>query len=193
MKQRKAKSGKRNAWLTVILILFGLWFLSSIPGLRVLPVLRQVNILLQRFDLNITLIVHRVVSNLPEQLEPARSLSGDFYLYARQNPVIIEFLLRKTAHVFVFFIITLVIFLLVSHYLKSPWWSLFIAFICGSFIAVLDEFHQGFVEQRYSSIIDVAFDMVGVSLAVLTIILALIITARWREPDRYTNSSNGDT
>lgn len=180
MKQDKSRKRKRNAWTVVVIVLFSLYYLSSIPGLRVLPVLRQINFMLQRFDLNISLFIYRVVHNLPEQLEPARTLSGDFYAYARQNPVIIEFLLRKTAHVVVFFIITLVIFFLVSQYVKSPWWALIFACLAGTVLAFLDEFHQGFVEQRFSSIIDVAFDMVGVSLAAFVILLSFVITARWR-------------
>jgi len=180
MKRDKIKRRKRNAWTAVIIVLLSLYYLSSIPGLRVLPVLGQINMMLQRFDLNITLFIYRIVANLPEQLEPARTLSGDFYAYARQNPVIIEFLLRKTAHVIYFFIITLVLFILISQYVKSPWRSLFFAFLAGTALAFLDEFHQGFVDQRYSSIIDVAFDLVGVSLAVLVILISFTLTSRWR-------------
>lgn len=180
MEQNKIKKRKRNAWTAVIVVLLSLYYLSSIPGLRVLPVLRQINIALQRFDLNISLLIYRMVSNLPEQLAPARTLSGDFYAYARQNPVIIEFLLRKTAHVVVFFVITLVIFFLISQYVNSPWRALFFACLAGTVLAFLDEFHQGFVEQRFSSLIDVAFDLVGVGLAAFVILLSFVITARWR-------------
>jgi VanZ family protein len=177
----KAGKRKRNAWVAVILVLLSTYYLSSIPGLRVLPVLHQVNIILQRLNLSLSLLVAAVINNLPEQLAPARTLTGDFYAYARQNPVIIEFLLRKTAHVFVFFVITIVLFLLFSQYLKSAWWSVFLAFLAGSALAVLDEIHQGFVAGRVYSVVDIVIDIAGVTMAVLMLLISLFLTTRWRE------------
>ena len=39
-----------NTWLIAIIAIGGIFYLSSIPGLRVLPVLRQLNVILRGFD-----------------------------------------------------------------------------------------------------------------------------------------------
>jgi VanZ family protein len=177
--QLKSRS-KINAWTAATLLLILTYYLSSIPGLRVLPILNQVNNLLQRFDTSITILAARLVYALPEQLAPAKTLTADFLSYARQNPVIMEFLLRKTGHVALFFIITLAAFFLLSFYLKSPGWTIALAFLASATLAVLDEVHQHFVIDRAGSIIDVFINLTGVSLAIGVVLLSLFLTSHWR-------------
>lgn len=97
---------KKHAWMIIILVVGLLFFLSSIPGLRVLPLVRQINHLLRSYDLSITRLSQWIAQRLPmhtNELRPLETISQDFYRYARANPVIIEFILRKLAHVFIFF------------------------------------------------------------------------------------------
>jgi VanZ family protein len=171
---------KKFAWTAAALLLLLTYYLSSIPGLKVLPVLSQINTLLKHFDTSITILAVRLVSFLPEQLAPARTLTADFLSYARQNPVIMEFLLRKTGHVILFFCITLAAFFLISLYHKSPGWTVFLAFLAGATLAILDELHQHFVIDRVGSIIDVFINLTGVFLAGGVILFSLFLTSHWR-------------
>jgi VanZ family protein len=172
---------KKFAWTAAALLLLLTYYLSSIPGLKVLPVLSQINTLLKHFDTSITILAVRLVSFLPDKLAPAKTLTADFLSYARQNPVIMEFLLRKTGHVILFFCITLAAFFLISLYQKSPGWTVFLAFLTGATLAILDELHQHFVDQRVGNIIDVFINFAGVSLATFVILFSLFLTVHWRD------------
>ncbi len=112
-KKAKKKSFKfKKKALFIVLAFIGLtYYLSSLPHLRVLPVLREVNSFLFRVNMSITDLARFIARSLPPQLESVGTVSGDFYQYARQNPVVIEFMLRKSAHVSLFFLITLRLFL----------------------------------------------------------------------------------
>jgi len=174
LKPVRRKKLQRNAIILVLALLALTYYLSSIPYLRVLPVLSQINDLLTLIDLRISDLVRAVINRLPSQLDAAGTLSGDFYNYARQNPVIMEFLLRKMAHVALFFMITLAFFILWRHYLK-PLQAVFASFFCGTMAATLDEIHQYYVVGRSGTIIDVLIDIFGVLLAVLLIAIAFLL------------------
>ncbi|MDW7651632.1 MAG: VanZ family protein [Bacillota bacterium] len=173
-------TASKKAWIPVVSILALLYYLSSIPGLRVLPVLRQTNKLLQSFDLSISRLAVALANRLPAQLDPARTISADFFAYARRNPVIIEFLLRKAAHIFFFFVITIVFFLLLRHYLQKPWQVIMVSFIGGTIMAFLDEYHQSLVSGRHGNFIDVGIDMIGVTTAIALLIFSFWLTAKHR-------------
>lgn len=156
-----------------------LFILSSIPGLRVLPVLSFINSLLVNLDWTFVIFSEWLASKVPiniDELYYIDSVTNDFLVYASNNPVIIEFLLRKTAHVFVFFVITVALFYLLHNYIKSAYLTLFVAFIGAGILSVLDEYRQTFVPDRYGSIVDIMINMVGVVIAVLFILFALFIT-----------------
>lgn len=171
---------KRVAWIFTFLLLGTTYYLSSIPSLQVLPVLRQVNELLLRFDLSITRLATEIAGRLPEQLGPVGILAGDFYAYTRDNPLLIEFLLRKAAHVGLFFLITIGLFLLLRQYLKRPGTAVVGAFGLATLLAFLDEYHQTFIIGRSGRLMDVGIDMVGITLATMLIIFSLTITGRWK-------------
>ncbi len=177
----KTQKRKNVAWTATALLLLITYYLSSIPGLRVLPVISQINNLLNHFDTSMSIIAVRLVSLLPAQLASAGTLTDDFLRYARQNPVIIEFILRKSGHLILFFVITLAAFFLISLYLKSPGWTIFLTFISGAVIAALDEFHQFFVDQRTGSIIDIFINLTGVTLATLFILSSLFLASHWHQ------------
>ncbi|MDO9534467.1 MAG: VanZ family protein [Bacillota bacterium] len=136
---------KRSAWIPVFLLLILTYYLSSIPGLRVLPVLKQVNSLLINYNLSITRLALKIASHLPVQLDPAKTFTSDFYTYARANPVIIEFMLRKAAHIFLFFLITIAFFIMLRQILRRPGFAVAGAFLAGTLFSFLDEYHQNFV------------------------------------------------
>lgn len=172
-KARQVKLTKK-ALLPVASLLVLAYYLSSVPQLQVLPVLRQVNTLLRTVNLGITDLAWAIANRLPPQLESVGTVTGDFYHYAHQNPVIIEFILRKSAHIFIFFVITLAFFILWRQYLK-PVQAVTVSFVCGTLAAIVDETIQYFVPGRHGSIIDVAIDMVGVSLAIILIVIAFLL------------------
>lgn len=175
MTKEKRKIRSKMAWPLLFATLLTTYYLSSIPGLAVLPVFRQVNSLLKTIDISISYLVHRLVALLPEQLAPVRSLTEDFLIYARANPVILEFMLRKTAHIALFFFITIALFLVIRQFFRNQWVATWVTFMAGSLIAVLDEYHQSFVPGRSGNIVDVAIDMLGVSAAIMLIGFALLL------------------
>ena len=172
---------KRRAWILVFLSLGTLYYLSSIPGLRVLPVLKQVNDLLAILDTNLQKLSLYIAANLPSELGPAKTFSSDFYHYASENPVIIEFLLRKAGHVAVFFLLTILFFLLLREYIERPGLAVLGAFALGSVIAALDEFHQSFVDGRHGTIVDVFINLIGVSMAAVLILFSFFLASKWIE------------
>ena len=181
---------KNRAWLLFILLLGILFLLSSIPGLRVLPVLSFINSLMVTLDWTFVIFSEWLASKVPIDIGELRyidSVTNDFFVYARNNPVIIEFLLRKTAHIFVFFIITVALFYLLHQYIRNAYLTLFIAFIGGGLVSVLDEYRQTFVPDRYGSLFDITINMVGVVMAVLFVLFALFITRSGKQKGSRTD------
>lgn len=176
MKKKKNNTKKRKqlAWVPVTVMLALTYYLSAIPQLQVIPVLRQVNHFLDQMNLGVAELARAIASRLPAELESVGTITGNFYDYARKNPVIVEFMLRKSAHLVVFFLITLLFFVFWRHYLK-PSWAVFTAFACGTLAAVLDEIHQYYVSGRAGSIIDVYINMIGILLAVILIGIAFYL------------------
>lgn len=171
---------KKYGWLILITLLGILYSLSSIPGLRVLPVLRYINSFLISMDLTFVRFSQWIANSLPMdfgELSHIDILTRDFLSYARENPIIIEFLLRKIAHILIFFVITLALFFLLNQYVKKSWIAVVLSFIGGGILAYLDEYRQSFVVGRVGSFIDVFIDMVGVTLAICLIIFSLFITS----------------
>ena len=169
---------KRIAWTALFLILFLTYYFSSIPGLRVVPVFRQVNSAVRLFDSTISELAAKIVARLPEQMDPAKTFFSRVAHIALENPEVAEFMLRKSAHVLLFFCITVVIFFLLRQYLQNPFGALFTAAVLSGVIAFLDEFNQTFVSGRDGSIFDVIIDLFGVALACIFIAFALLITGR---------------
>lgn len=175
----------------ILLILFGILFLlSSIPGLRVLPVLSFINSLMVNLDWTFVILSEWLASKVPIDIGEMRyidSVTNDFLVYARNSPVIIEFLLRKIAHIFVFFVITVALFYLLHQYIRNAYLTLFIAFVGGGLVSVLDEYRQTFVADRYGSLFDITINMIGVGLAVLLVLFSLFITKSVKQKGSRTD------
>ncbi len=175
---------KRKAWFIVLFLMVSLYVLSSIPGLRVLPILNYINSLMVSLDLTVVRLSEWLASQLPldfGELGPIDTLTEDVLTYARENPVIIEFFLRKVAHVVVFFVITIALFFLFHQYIRKSTISVILSFIVAGLLGYLDEYRQTFVEGRYGSMVDVFINMIGVTLGTLLILFSLFITRRGRE------------
>ncbi len=174
---------RKGAWVVFLLLVVTLYFLSSIPGLRVLPVLSAVHRAMSRVDLGVAQFSQWFASRLPidtHELRHIDTVTADFLAYARDNPIIIEFLLRKLAHIFVFFIITIALFFLLHQYLKSSALAVGLAFVGATILAALDEYRQSMVAGRVGSLLDVGIDMIGITIATLLIIFALFLTRSGR-------------
>ncbi|WP_028306412.1 VanZ family protein [Desulfitibacter alkalitolerans] len=174
---------RKGAWIIVILLIGTLFFLSSIPGLRVLPVLKSINSILISLDLTVIRFSEWLASLIPLDFNELRyidTLTQDFLIYARENPIIIEFFLRKLAHIFIFFIITIAVFFLLHQYVKKSYAAVVLSLLMGGALSYLDEYRQSFVDGRYSSMVDVFINMIGVTLAICLIMFSLFITKRGR-------------
>lgn len=84
-----------------------------------------------------------------------------------------DFLLKKTAHIFVYAVLYLLLFratFLLTDRVNQPRRQLLLAWlplILCLIYAISDEVHQTFTPGRNGSVIDVGFDMIGASLAML--------------------------
>ncbi len=173
---------KKAAWFTVLGVLGFLYIASSIPDLRVLPVLRQILEFTRGFDVIFERLAAFIAARLPaaggsSYFAPIDSVMQDFLVYMRRNPVLIEFFLRKIVHIMVFFTLTLTLFFLLYQYIASKSLTLFLTFAGGFIFSVLDEIRQYYVPGRVGSPFDVMVNMIGVSLGIVVIIFALIITS----------------
>lgn len=84
-----------------------------------------------------------------------------------------DFILRKMAHVFEYFVLTMLLFNAFSgHYLhikqKHPphWLALIFAFSLSLIYAASDEWHQTFVLFRSGTVRDVFIDAIGILMAI---------------------------
>ncbi len=171
---------RKTAWLTVLGIIGFIYVASSIPGLRVLPILRQITSIASGFDYVVGGLSEWIARQIPlnfGELAYIDTVMQDFLAYIRENPILIEFFLRKLAHVIVFFFLTIAIFFLLYQYISRANLAIVLSFIAGFSLAVLDEFRQSFVPDRVASAVDVFINMIGVTLAVFVIIFSLIITS----------------
>jgi len=183
---------KIKSWLILLSLVGLVFYLSSIPGLQVLPLLRHLNSMLLSLDLNLVKLSEWLAVVIPfdfSELGPLKTLSNDFLIYAYDNPAIIEFLLRKIAHVTIFFLVTVAFFLLTSQYTKKSRNAIIIAFLGGTTMAFLDEYRQSFVPTRVSSLMDIFINFTGVSIALFFIIFSLFITKGTRIQQYYNKMS----
>lgn len=82
-----------------------------------------------------------------------------------------DFLLRKFAHIFEYFVLTLLIFQTVFKSKQNKKTALFLAAVSSLLYAISDEYHQTFVFGRSGNVTDVIIDSFGIFLAVLLILV----------------------
>ena len=171
---------RKTAWLVVLGLIGFIYVVSSIPGLRVLPILRQITSIASGFDYVVEGLSEWIARQIPlnfGELAYIDTVMQDFLAYIRENPILIEFFLRKLAHVVVFFFLTIALFFLLYQYISRASLAILLSYIAGFTLAVLDEFRQSFVPDRVASAVDVFINMIGVTLAVFVIVFSLIITS----------------
>jgi len=77
-----------------------------------------------------------------------------------------EVWIRKLAHIFVFGVLTFLIFRILKYTEKRHiYWDLFWAFIFTVLYAISDEYHQTMVPGRYGTVQDVLIDSIGIFIA----------------------------
>ncbi len=176
---------KRLAILIVFLLLITTYYLSSIPGLQIVPVLGQINEFLLSLDAVFSLLAQQISASVPvgtpDELGPFMAVGEDALIYARENPILIEYVLRKIAHVVLFFIIAMAFFLMLRYYFKNPRWAIWCTFLCATLVAVLDEYHQTMVPDRVGDPFDVAINLIGILLAMILIRLSYFLTSIHRQ------------
>ena len=91
---------------------------------------------------------------------------------ASQELKIGEWLLRKSAHILEFFLLTVLTFRVVWRYFcEIPRVAFFVVGSFSLFFAALDELHQYFVPLREARITDIGIDAIGISLALFVFFL----------------------
>ena len=171
---------RKIAWLSVIGVLGFIYIASSIPGLRVLPVIEQFVALTSGMDLIFERLSNWIIHHLPSSggfFAPIDAVFQDFLIYMRRNPDLVEFFLRKLVHILVFFTLTLILFFLSFQYISSKALALLVSFTGGLVFSILDEIRQSFVPGRFGSPFDVMINMIGVCFAIVFILLALVLTS----------------
>jgi len=83
-----------------------------------------------------------------------------------------DFLLRKSAHIFEFYVLTLLVFRAVNHNKKQTR-SIWEAGLFSLFYAFFDEYHQSFIPGRNGSFRDVLIDSFGILLALNFLLIYL--------------------
>lgn len=140
-----------------------MYYFSSIPGLEVIPFLGG---------------VYRFIIKLFPFLSGYQSIihgymPGEFRLLvniAREYPDMVDFILRKLAHILEFFILTVLLYLLFIN-LKNNRVRYALPGILSFITACFDEVHQLFIPDRHGRFIDVGIDTLGILLAFTSILL----------------------
>ncbi|ASN04711.1 VanZ family protein [Virgibacillus necropolis] len=91
----------------------------------------------------------------------------------------IEFFIRKGAHISVYFILMCLFYLAFKKTIRASMKTrLLLSFIFTSLYAALDEFHQGFTQNRTPYVGDVGLDMFGALLAFILIVVSFKVRKR---------------
>lgn len=87
---------------------------------------------------------------------------------------------RKGAHIFEYFILTLLLLGFLAKRLPQERFShiALLSLFVAALYALTDEFHQYFVPYRHAQLLDVGIDVVG---AILAIVTAYFFLAHWKE------------
>lgn len=92
----------------------------------------------------------------------------------------LSFWVRKCAHLSVFFILEILVFLLLKEYKMTIQQRLFFSFCICLGCSCLDEFHQIFVAGRDGRVLDIFIDSCG---SLLSLLLIVVITT-WHKKHR---------
>lgn len=91
-----------------------------------------------------------------------------FFVKSKHTLNILNFTIRKLAHLTEYFILALLLIFLLKEYSLKERYLLLISSIFCFIYALFDEFHQSFITSRTSSFKDVLIDTTGGLLALIT-------------------------
>ena len=96
---------------------------------------------------------------------------------------LLSFFERKAAHMFLYFVFILLLWLALLPLIRSKRHQVLLAAVLCAVLAGLDEYHQTFIPGRSGELRDVCVDLAGATVAVL-LVAVLLWTARWRKECR---------
>ncbi|MFB1082236.1 VanZ family protein [Jeotgalibacillus sp. JSM ZJ347] len=91
-----------------------------------------------------------------------------------------EFLIRKGAHLGIFFLISFFMYHVIFYLLKFTWRSIALTLFLTLLIAMADEYHQQLTGGRTSSVNDVILDMLG---GLIGLAVALLLKKAFSKPN----------
>ena len=120
----------------------------------------------------------RLLWRLLALLSPAFA-AGDM---AAQNSAVelLSFFERKAAHMFLYFVLILLLWLALKPLLRSKGRQVLAAGVLCALLAAMDEYHQTFIPGRSGQARDVLIDMTGAALAVVLVCLVQWSLRRWK-------------
>lgn len=129
--------------------------------------------------------LERYFSNKPFEAQISRlhfTYAGDVVsVHAIGYYHVVEFFMRKAAHVSTYFLIGIFATLGLRQYVKPTWLRTVLTVLSIAGLAALDEFHQMLTGDRQPTFDDVALDTVA---ALVAIVIVLIVQVFWRRKRR---------
>lgn len=96
------------------------------------------------------------------------------------NPSTLSLIIRKSAHIFEFFILGILIIYIFLEIKIQDKYRIIYSFVIALLIAIIDETIQTFIPGRAGSPIDVLIDTIGIILGILLIIISNLFLSRKR-------------
>lgn len=115
----------------------------------------------------------KIASVLFRAIRPAITFIRDNKIWAITS--LLDDVVRKTAHIAIYFLITLFVALGVRGFTSNKAVVVAASFLFVLGMACLDEFIQLFSDGRHAKLIDVAMDMLGAGLAYLAILFFCLV------------------
>ena len=96
-------------------------------------------------------------------------------------------IVRKSAHLFEFFILGVLSFLYISHKKIIPYVRILLSIGFCVLYSISDELHQLFVEGRACRITDVGIDAFGSTIGVLCIFFLIVLVSKFKKEKKQWN------
>ena len=97
------------------------------------------------------------------------------------------FFIRKAAHIFMFFVLGALLYMLMKSFELSLKRRIGFSILAAASYAAVDELHQSFVPGRSSELRDVLIDTIGASLGVAAIVVLYKLRATYRSKHPVSN------